>query len=49
MTIAEQLREEMAQSVVFDRDKVINAVKNGIMRDGVAYVTYCLNPCFTGT
>lgn len=40
MTIAEQLREEMAQSVVFDRDKVINAVKNGIRRDGVAYVTY---------
>lgn len=40
MTIAEQLREEMAQSVVFDRDKVIGAVKNGIRRDGVAYVTY---------
>lgn len=30
----------MAQSVVFDRDKVIDAVKNGIWRDGVAYVTY---------
>ena len=40
MTIAEQLREEMAQSVVFDRDKVIEAVKNGIRHDGVAYVTY---------
>ena len=40
MTVADQLREEMAQSVVFDRDKVINAVKNGIRRDGVAYVTY---------
>ena len=35
MTIAEQLRE-----VVFDRDKVIDAVKHGIRRDGVAYVTY---------
>ena len=30
----------MAHSVVFDRDKVINAVKNGIMLDGVAYVIY---------
>lgn len=40
MTVADQLREEMAQSVVFDRDKVIEAVKNGIMRDGVAYVIY---------
>ena len=40
MTIAEQLREEMAQSVVFDRDKVIEAVKNGIRHNGVAYVTY---------
>ena len=30
----------MAQSAVFDRDKVINAVRNGIRRDGVAYVTY---------
>ena len=30
----------MAQSVVFDRDKVIDAVKHGIRRDGVAYVTY---------
>lgn len=40
MTIAEQLREEMAQSVVFDRDKVIDAVKNGIRRDGVAYVLF---------
>ena len=40
MTIAEQLREDMAQSVVFDRDKVIEAVKNGIRHNGVAYVTY---------
>lgn len=40
MTIAEQLREEMAQSVVFDRYKVIEAVKNGIRHNGVAYVTY---------
>ena len=30
----------MAQSAVFDRDKVIDAVKHGIRRDGVAYVTY---------
>ena len=30
----------MAQSVVFDRDKVIEAVKNGIRHNGVAYVTY---------
>lgn len=40
MTVADQLREEMAQSVVFDRDKVIEAVKNGIRHNGVAYVTY---------
>lgn len=40
MTIAEQLREEMAQSVVFDRDKVIEAVKNGIRHNGVAYVLF---------
>ena len=40
MTIAEQLREEMAQSVVFDRGKVIEAVKNGIRHNGVAYVLF---------
>lgn len=40
MTVADQLREEMAQSVVFDRDKVIEVVKNGIRHSGVAYVTY---------
>ena len=40
MTVADQLREEMAQSVVFDRGKVIEAVKNGIRYNGVAYVTY---------
>ena len=32
MTIAEQLREEMAQSVVFDRDKVIDAECEAIRR-----------------
>lgn len=40
MTVADQLREEMAQSVVFDRDKVIEAVKNGIWHNGVAYVLF---------
>lgn len=40
MTAAEQLKAEMAGSVVFDKDKVIAAVKNGIKRDGVAYITY---------
>ena len=40
MTVADQLREEMAQCVVFDRDKVIEAVKNGIWHNGVAYVLF---------
>lgn len=30
----------MAGTVVFDKEKVIEAVKNGIKRDGVAYLTY---------
>lgn len=40
MTEADKLREEMTHSVVFDRDKVIEAVKNGIRYNGVAYITY---------